>query len=409
MNTYHRVWADIDLDAIRDNVINQRANIEKKGGSAKLCAVIKADGYGHGAVPIARAIDDLVWGYAVACVGEAVTLRENGIDKPILVLGYVDEAEFYDCIRYGIRISLYEKSIADALVQAVRRYRIETGNYTVKAIAHVKVDTGMGRIGFLTCTEEVFGQSVEEISGICKYPEIDFEGCFMHFSKCDEADKTFADLQYNRFKRMIEALADRGVEFRIRHCDNSAGIIDRPNWHMDMVRMGISLYGLYPSEEVDKLAVYLRPAMSIKSQIVFLKELPEGVPISYGGTFVTQRVTKVATVPVGYADGYPRLLSNKGFVLIRGKRARIIGRVCMDQFMVDVTDIEGVRKHDEVIIVGREGDEKISVEELGRLSGRFNYEFVCDISKRVPRIYHRDGKITYVKDYIHDKFDEQGN
>lgn len=228
----------------------------------------------------------------------------------------------------------------------------------------------------------------------------------MHFSKADETDKTFARIQHERFENVLSQLKEKGISFDICHCDNSAGIIDLPEWHGDMVRMGIGLYGLYPSEEVDKNRIKLHPAMSLWSRIVYIKTVPAGTPISYGGTFVTTRETVVGTVPVGYADGYPRNLSNKGSVIINGKRAPIIGRVCMDQFMVDLTDIPRVEKLDEVTLIGQNEDEQISVEEAAALAGTFNYEFVCGISKRVPRVFFRDGERMGTKDYIHDIYED---
>ncbi len=406
MRDYYRVWAEINLDNIYKNVESMRANVSAGGDAPKLCAVIKADGYGHGAVPIAKTIDSLVWGYAVATVDEAVQLREHGIDKPILVLGFIDEADYETCIKYQIRATLYEKAQAAGMVSAVRSYKEKTGDKNARFPAHIKLDTGMGRLGFLTANEELKCRSIAEIAEVAENPELYLEGCFMHFSKADETDKTFANLQHERFMSMLAALKGQGISFDICHCDNSAGIIDLPEWHADMVRMGISLYGLYPSEEVDKSRIELYPAMSIKSRLVYVKTVPAGTPVSYGGTFVTERETVIGTVPVGYADGYPRNLSNKGNVVIKGRRAPIIGRVCMDQFMVDLTDIPGTKKLDEVTLIGADGDESISVEEAAGLAGTFNYEFVCDISKRVPRVFFRNGEKVGTKDYIHDVYED---
>ncbi len=406
MRDYYRVWAEINLDNIYKNVESMRANVSVNGEEAKLCAVIKADGYGHGAVPIAKTIAPLVWGYAVATVDEAVQLREHDITKPILVLGFIDEADYEECIKYQIRATLYEKAQVPGMVSAVRSYKEKTGDMAARFPAHIKLDTGMGRLGFLTANEELKCRSIAEIAEVAENPELYLEGCFMHFSKADETDKTFANLQHERFMSMLTALKERGISFDICHCDNSAGIIDLPEWHADMVRMGISLYGLYPSEEVDKNRIELYPAMSLKSRLTYVKTVPAGTPVSYGGTFVTDRETVIGTVPVGYADGYPRNLSNKGSVIINGRRAPIIGRVCMDQFMVDLTDIPGAKKLDQVTLIGKDGDEHISVEEAAALAGTFNYEFVCDISKRVPRVFYRNGERKGTKDYIHDVYED---
>lgn len=403
MRDYHRVWAEIDLDAIYRNVESMRNNVTGIDGTVpKLCAVIKADGYGHGAVPIAKTIDSLVWGYAVATVDEAIQLREHGIDHPILVLGFVDEADYADCIRYQIRATLYEKSMAAGMVKAVLDYRALTGDAAARFPVHIKLDTGMGRLGFLTVPPEQAERSIKEIAEITALPELYAEGCFMHFSKADERDKTFAHMQHERFLFMLDRLKRLGVCFGLCHCDNSAGIIDLPEWHADMVRMGISLYGMYPGDEVDKKRLMLYPAMSLKSRLVYIKTVPAGTPVSYGGTFVTERETRIGTIPVGYADGYPRNLSNKGSVLVGGRRVPIIGRVCMDQFMVDLTDVPEAEKLTEVTLIGRDGDACITVEEAAALAGTFNYEFVCNIAKRVPRVFLRGKKRVGTKDYIHD-------
>jgi alanine racemase len=393
MTGHDRVWEEIDLDAIYQNVeAMQSAVTDVDGTVPKLCAVVKADGYGHGAVPIAKKIAGLVWGYAVATVDEALQLRQAQITKPILVLGFVDSEDYGLCIRHQIRVTLYERAEADDMVQEVLKYRQETGDERARLLVHIKLDTGMGRLGFLTAADALQEQSALEIAQVCSLSELDAEGCFMHFSKADEADKTFSNLQHQRFMQMIERLQALGVTFEICHCDNSAGIIDLPGWHGDMVRMGIALYGLYPSDEVNKKRLVLTPAMSLKSRLVYVKTVPAGTPISYGGTYVTTRETRIGTVPVGYADGYPRSLSNKGRVLVCGKSVPIIGRVCMDQMMVDLTDVPEAEKLMEVTLIGQEGAECITVEEAAALAGTFNYEFICGISKRVPRVYLEGGK-----------------
>ena len=376
MTEHNRVYAGIDLDAIAYNMEQMKKRI---GDHARLIAVVKADGYGHGAVPVARMFEECsyVWGYAVACLEEATELREHGIRKPILVLGCVFPDQFEEMIRYDVRPAVYMESMAELISQeAVRQGK--------DAFIHIKIDTGMGRIGF-PVTEE----SADAVERISRLPGIRIEGMFTHFAKADERDKTYTFLQHDRFMRMKELIEKRQVPVRYFDCDNSAGIIDFPDMKHDLARAGIAMYGMYPSDEVDQKAVDLRPALSLVSHVSFVKEVEAGTPISYGGTFVSDRPMRVATIPVGYGDGYPRSLSNKGYVLIHGKRARILGRVCMDQFMADVTDIPETAFMDRVVLVGRDGDEEITVDELAALSGRFNYEFVCCLGKRIPRIYKK--------------------
>ena len=376
MTEHNRVCAEIDLDAIAYNMEQMKKRI---GDHARLIAVVKADGYGHGAVPVAKMFEacSYVWGYAVACLEEATELREQGIRKPILVLGCVFPDQFEEMIRYDVRPAVYMESMAELISQeAVRQGK--------DAFIHIKIDTGMGRIGF-PVTEE----SADAVERISRLPGIRIEGMFTHFAKADERDKTYTFLQHDRFMRMKELVEKRQVPVRYFDCDNSAGIIDFPDMKHDLARAGIAMYGMYPSDEVDQKAVDLRPALSLVSHVSFVKEVEAGTPISYGGTFVSDRPMRVATIPVGYGDGYPRSLSNKGYVLIHGKRARILGRVCMDQFMADVTDIPETAFMDRAVLVGRDGDEEITVDELADLSGRFNYEFVCCFGKRIPRIYKK--------------------
>ena len=373
MKKYSRVFAKIDLGAVRNNFLAMK---EKLRDGTKIIAVVKADGYGHGAVPIARMAEpwDFIWGFAAATVEEAVELRLAGIKKPILILGCVFEEDYEKLTAYGIRPTVFQLSAARELSQTA----VRTGT---SLPVHLAVDTGMSRIGFAD-TEE----SVKEIEEMAKLPGLVLEGIFTHFARADEKDKSDAVSQLNRYLRFIRLLQEAGISIPLRHCSNSAGILEMPEANMDAVRAGISMYGIYPSDEMDRNRIRLEPAMELKSHIVYIKEVPAGVPVSYGGTFVTDRPTRIATIPVGYADGYPRSLSSRGCVLIRGKRAPILGRICMDQFMADVTDIPA-EELDEVTLMGRDGEEFLSVDELGALSGRFPYEFVCDISKRVPRIY----------------------
>ena len=385
MKQYNRVYAKIDLDAIAYNMEQMKKRL---GGDAQLIAVVKTDGYGHGAIPIAEMFEDTayVWGYATASLDEAMVLRDAGIQKPILVLGCVFPDQYEDMVRYEIRAAVYTYEMAKGMSEAAARLGSN-------AIFHIKLDTGMGRIGF-----PISEESVECIERISKLEHVVLEGMFTHFAKADETDKTYTKMQHEKFVWMQRALLERAIEIPYLDCDNSAGIIDFPDLKHDLARAGISLYGMYPSDEVNQQVIDLKPALELISHISFVKEVEAGTAISYGGTFVAPKKMRVATIPVGYGDGYPRSLSNKADVLIRGKRARILGRVCMDQFMADVTDIPKAAFMDQVILVGADGEEHISVEELSELSGRFPYEFVCCLSKRIPRVYIRDGKVTIQKD-----------
>ena len=387
MKTYSRVYAKIDLDAIAYNMEQMKQNIRPE---TKVMAVIKADGYGHGAVQIAEMMErwNYIWGFAVATLDEAVVLRTEGIQKPILVLGCVFPDQYMEMLKHEIRMNIYTEEMAESISRMAAR----EGK---TAYMHIKLDTGMSRLGF-----GINEQSAETIKRISKMPNVNMEGIFTHFTKADEKDKSFTKKQIQEFVWMTERLKEKNVRFTYEHCYNSAGIIDVPEANFDIVRAGISTYGLYPSEEVDKTNVKLKPALALKSHVAFVKEIERGTPVSYGGTFVAKEKMKIATIPVGYADGYPRSLSNKGYVLIRGKKAPILGRVCMDQFMVDVTQIEGVSFGDKVTMIGKDGNEILPVEVLSELSGRFNYEFVCDLGKRIPRVYVRDGKIAEQVDYF---------
>lgn len=374
-----RIQADIDLDAFRFNLDSIKKNINE---NTQIITVLKADGYGHGAVPLAKEAEkeERVWGIAVATVEEALELRRGGIKKPLLILGYTYQEDYDLIAAEELRPTVFKLSMAQELSRAALRK-----NKTVKI--HIKIDTGMSRIGYRDLEK-----SVPEILEISRLPGLEIEGLFTHFARADEKETTPAYQQLEKYQAFQKALKEAGLKIPLCHCSNSAGIIRMPEANMDAVRAGIILYGLYPSEKVEKEPVPLKPLMTLKSHIAYIKTLEPGVQISYGGTYTTQKETRVATIPVGYADGYARSLSNKGWVLIRGKKAPILGRVCMDQFMVDVTDIPEARELDEVMLLGKSQDQQITMEELGELSGRFNYEFACCISKRVPRIYFKGGK-----------------
>lgn len=384
MDDYERVRAEIDLDAVRENITNLKA-LTKAG--TKMMAVVKADGYGHGAIAVAKALRNLVDGYAVATVEEGVALREASVDKMVLILGITFPEYAGKVVSYGLSQVVSSLEEAEALsAAAVKR--------NTRAKVHIGLDTGMGRIGFPDKDE-----SIDTIKKISELPGITIEGIFTHYARCDEADKTSVKDQLKRYSDFVDKVEAAGIHIPIHHASNSAGIIELPESNFDMVRSGITTYGLYPSNEVSKDKAVLKPAMRLVSHVTFVKTVPAGTGISYGSTFVTAHETKVATIPVGYADGYPRQLSNKGSVLIGGNRVPILGRVCMDQMMVDVTEISDVKPGDEVVLVGSQGNESISAEELGDLSGRFNYELVCDITARVPRVYFENGKRVGVMDY----------
>ena len=389
-NKYYRVYAEINLDAIVKNVDNLMALTKENTGAL---AVVKADGYGHGDVAVAKAVAQKVTGYAVATLDEAVNLRENGVKKPILVLGYVDPYEFDILVSHEITATVFDVETAQLLADAARVQKKQ-------AHCHIKVDTGMRRIGL-----EPDENGIAIVKQITALKELSADGIFTHFAASDETDKTSAEHQFKLFTDFTGRLEKEGIHFTYRHCANSAAVIDMPQVDLDMVRLGIAMYGMYPSDEVKKEKVELFPALDLKSHITMVKEIPSGEKVSYGGTFTTTRTTKLATVSVGYGDGYPRAFSSKGYVLVRGQKAPIVGRVCMDQMMVDVTDIENVTRADIVTLIGKDGDAEITVEEIAALAGTFNYEFVCDLGKRIPRSYYLNGE------YIgtHDCFRENWN
>ena len=374
MNSYSRTYVTVDLDAIAYNFESMRKNIRE---GTQIIAVIKADAYGHGAVTVGKFLETFsyIWGFATATAEEALELRDAGIQKPILVLGYVFEEHYEELIKNEVRMPVFDLETAEKIASYAEQIH-------KKAKIHIALDTGMNRIGFKDTQK-----SAAVICKISQMAYLQIEGMFTHFARADETDKIYADRQFRRYMDFHKQLQDWGVSIPVCHCSNSAGIIDMPYANLDVVRAGITIYGIYPSDEVQKEKVPLKPVMSWKSGIAFVKEVEAGEQISYGGTFVTPKKMKIATIPTGYADGYPRMLSGKASVLIHGKRAQILGRVCMDQFMVDVTEIPDVSRGDEVTLLGQDQEEEITVEELSDLCGRFPYEFVCCVSKRVPRVY----------------------
>ncbi|MCM1048921.1 MAG: alanine racemase [Clostridiales bacterium] len=381
MENYDRVYAAINLDAILYNLEQLKDNIAPE---TKIMGIIKADAYGHGAVRIGMEMEklDYVFGYGVATAEEAFALRDAGLKKPILVLGY--------CFPYS-----YERLIKEEIRSAVFRYdtleELDACAATLgkKAKIHIKVDTGMGRIGVMPDYE-----GLNFVRKALLYEHLEVEGVFTHFARADEKDKESAKKQLGRISSFMRRIENElGYNIPLKHCSNSAGIIGLKEANMDMVRAGIVLYGLSPSAEVSKDAINLKPALSLKSHIVYIKQVEKGVQISYGGTYTTDKRMCIATVPVGYGDGYPRSLSNKGYVLIRGRLAPIIGRVCMDQFMVCVDNIPDAAIGDEVTLIGEDKGASITMEEVSAISGRFNYEFACCLSERIPKVYIKDGKI----------------
>lgn len=385
MRHYDRAWAEIDLDALQFNIESIKNNIDP---GTKIIAVIKADGYGHGAVQIARALegDGQVWGYAVATAEEAFSLREDGIYKPILILGYTFPYSYERMIREEVRSTVFTLETAQELSDIA----VKTGK---KCKVHIKIDTGMTRIGIHPDEEGLaLIRQISDLAGL------EVEGVFTHFATADEADRTKAYHQMTIFREYVDRVEkELKLAIPMKHCSNSAGIAGMPEANMDAVRAGIILYGLWPSDEVqaDK-KIELKPMLSLRSRVVYVKTVPQGQEISYGGTYTTTRDTRVATVCIGYGDGYPRSLSNTGHVLIKGQQAPVLGRICMDQFMIDVSDVSSpVRVGDKVTLIGSDGDASITMEELGALSGRFNYELACDIGKRIPRVYKLDDTLLY--------------
>lgn len=385
---YRRGYVEVNLDNIIANMQSMKEHIAE---NTKILAVIKTDGYGHGGVPIANAIEglDYLFGFAVATAEEAFELRREGVKKPILVLSHTFPYAYEQFVGQDIRVTVFRR---DSL-QELNALALKMGK---KAKVHIKVDTGMGRIGI---TPDAQGAAfVKEALAL---PGIEVEGIFTHFACADEADKTSAGKQLALYKAFVETVEkENDCKIPLHHCSNSAGIMELPQANMDLVRAGITLYGLLPSEEVDAQCMAMKPALSLHSHVVYVKTLHAGQTVSYGSHFVADKDTRVATIPLGYGDGYPRSLSDgRGYVLIRGQKAPILGRVCMDQFMVDVTHIDAVTQGDKVTLIGQDGSEKISADFLGELSGRFNYELVCDLNQRLPRVYIKDGKIAGLRQH----------
>lgn len=383
----NRSWAEVDLDSIAHNAREIRKITAKK---AEVMGVVKADAYGHGVLEVTRTLlANGVTRLAVSMLDEAIQLRRNGIDVPILILSYTDPIRAEEIIENEVTQTVFSHDLAQALSAAA----VKLGK---RARIHIKIDTGMSRVGFAP------GYSaIKDVVEIGKLPGIVVEGLFTHFASADEQDSSYTYMQFERYMSICSELNRIGMYIPIKHVANSAALIEFPEMHLDMVRPGIILYGLYPSEEVDRSKISLKPAMTLKANVIMVKDVEKDTCISYGRTFTTSRFSRIATIPIGYADGYTRLLSNKGRVLINGEFAPIVGRICMDQCMVDISDFSGnVAVGDEVVLFGRQGDQEIRVDDVASQIGTIHYEIVSLIGKRIPRFYLQDGKISNVLNYL---------
>ena len=384
MIRYDNTYVTVDLD-----IILQNFNAVCEKADTDVMAVVKADAYGHGAIEVARTLEERCAFFGVSSMQEALELRRAGIQKPILILGHTPVSAYPIIVREEIRPAIFQ--YADALALSAEALRQKK-----TAAFHFAVDTGMSRIGFQATVE-----SADICQKIAALPGLYAEGLFSHFATADCKDLEKAHAQAELFRQFDQWLQQRHVRVALRHMDNSAGLINFAQ-HYEMVRAGIIMYGLYPSDEVHHDNLSVQPALSWFSRISHIKTLPAGREISYGGTFITQRDTVVATIPVGYADGYRRSLSGKFYVLIHGKKAPILGRICMDQMMVDITHIPDAAVEDPVVLVGRDGEEIITTEAIAEAAGSFHYEFICGISRRVPRHYRKNGRIAHSVHYLLD-------
>lgn len=382
------VWLEINMDNLASNFREIRKIVNDK---AMIMAVIKANGYGHGSVELAKMYKEIgADRLAVSILTEAIELRKAEISGPIQLLSYTPHGQLGAVIDNDIIQGIYTYEDAKALsVQAIVKNKI--------AKIHIKIDSGMGRIGFLPNDE-----SIDEIIKISKLPNLEIEGIFTHFAKADEIEKEYTKIQYEKFNWVVRELEKVGINISIKHVSNSASIIDLPEYNLDMVRPGIILYGYYPSEDVNKDRLELKPAMTLKGKISNIKTVPEKTGLSYGHLYLTTRESVIATIPIGYADGYSRMLTGKGFVYIKGKRVPIVGRICMDQLMIDVTDVENPKIGDEVVLFGTGNEGYPKVEEIADLLGTINYELICMMGRRIPRVYLRGDQIVTINDYLID-------
>ena len=379
------VWAEIDLDILANNM----KNIKKLAGNKEVIAVVKADAYGHGALDVAPCLlENGASRLAVAMLTEAIELRNNNIKAPIMILGYTPLYLGEDLINYDIEQTIYDLNYAKELSALAK-------SLNKKAKVHIAIDTGMGRIGFLP-TDESFNSICE----ICSLDGLDAVGIFTHFSSSDEADKEYTQYQFNQIYDFIRKLENNGINIPLKHASNSAAIIDLPNTYLDAVRAGIILYGYYPSNEVKKENLSIKPALTLKAKIAHVKELESNMYISYNRTFKTSRKSKIATIPIGYADGYIRTLKHDAKIIVNGQLAPIVGNICMDQFMIDVTDIPNVKTGDEVILLGESNGIKFNADDIAKCMNSINYEVLCLLKKRVPRAYIKSGQIIHVKNNV---------
>ncbi len=378
-----RTWAEINLDAIKYNFDQVKSKT-----NSKIMAIIKADAYGHGVKEVAELLQkEGAYAFGVATSEEALELRSLGFTLPILILGVIFEEEYHKIIENNI-------SFAIADIESARIASDVAKTLGKKALVHIKLDTGMGRIGFR------FGEeSTKEIVEISKMENVEIQGIFSHMAKADEEDKTYANMQFKAFTDMCARLEEKGVCLPLKHIANSASIATLPHTHLDMVRSGIVTYGLNPSDEVNEKHISLKPAMTLKSRISHVKIMEEDSAISYGGHYIAKKGQKIATVAIGYADGFSRVLSGRTKVLVNGELAPVVGNICMDQCMIDATNIKDIKIGDEVIIFGSDGNNTISVDSVALLIGTINYEIVCSVTKRVPRVYIQNNKIIARKDY----------
>ena len=384
-NISRQVWAEIDLDSFEYNV----KNIKKLAGNRDVIAVIKADAYGHGALGLINSLRSCgISKFAVAIISEALELRRNGVNESIMILGFtpLDYAE--ELINNNIEATVYNYDYAKKLSDIA----LKLGK---KAKVHIAVDTGMGRIGFLPNKE-----SIKDVAKISKLEGISIEGMFTHFATADERDKTYTYEQYEKYTWFSNELNKAGVNIKMKDVSNSAAIMELPETYNDAVRAGIILYGYYPSDEVDKSKIDLKKVLTLKTKVCHVKEIEKGSFVSYGRKFKAERKTTIATIPIGYADGYSRSLSNKVKVIINGKFARQVGRICMDQCMIDVTDVGDVKVGDEVILLGTNGNLKYDADDMAKDLDTISYEVLCMISKRIPRVYIKNNKVVDVRNYI---------
>ena len=379
------VWAEIDLDILANNM----KNIKKLAGNKEVIAVVKADAYGHGALDVAPCLlENGASRLAVAMLTEAIELRNNNIKAPIMILGYTPLDLGEELINFDIEQTIYDLDYARELSSLAIKLN-------KKAKVHIAIDTGMGRIGFLPTNE-----SFNSICEIYSLDGLDVVGIFTHFSSSDEADKEYTQYQFNQIYDFIRKLENNGINIPLKHASNSAALIDLPNTYLDAVRAGIILYGYYPSNEVKKENLSIKPALTLKAKIAHVKELESNMYISYNRTFKTSRKSKIATIPIGYADGYIRTLKHDAKIIVNGQLAPIVGNICMDQFMIDVTDIPNVKTGDEVILLGESNGIKFNADYIAKCMNSINYEVLCLLKKRVPRAYIKSGQIIHVKNNV---------